>query len=529
MTSICVEQGLTGFLSTDLVLVNGNVITLNPAQPKADWIAIGNGKIVALGSRDNIQAPVAENTKIIDCQGRTILPGFIDSHFHLVSFAESHVVLNLNPRHGFRSISEIQKALRAICKERPSGEWIRAKGFDEFFLEEKRYLNRWDLDKVTLLHPIKITHRSGHLHILNSLALRKLGVSKETPDPPGGLIDRDLETGEPTGLLYEMGEFLSNRIPPIEAKVLEDAVEKASKQLLSLGITSLQDASARNDHKRWNLLKTWKKKGILHPRINMMLGAVNLSEYSAYDFEANSSLNQLRLNCVKIVLDETTGLLHPEQSKLNELVREIHNSGLQVAIHAIEEKAVESACAAIEYALEKKPRLDHRHRIEHCAVCPPSLAKRIASLGIRVVTHPSFVYYSGDRYLENVRRPQLRYLYPLKTLIQHGVIVAGSSDCPISPPNPLVGLYGAVSRMSETGKSVVPSERIPIIEALQMYTIYAADVSFEEKTKGSIAPGKLADLVVLNEDPTQVAPKELRNLQVEMTILDGEIVWRKKS
>ena len=522
------KEKLEAFSIADLVLINGNVITLNPAQPKAKWIAIANGKIVALGSKNNIQTPVAEDTKIIDCQGRTILPGFIDSHFHLISFAESHVVLDLDPRNGFRTISEIQQALRTVSRELPSGEWIRAKRFDEFFLGEKRYLNRWDLDKATLVHPIIITHRSGHLHILNSIALRKLGISRKTPDPPGGLIDRDLDTGEPTGLLYEMGEFLSGQIPPVEAKELENAVQKASQQLLSLGITSLQDASVGNDKKRWKLLKTWKEKGILHQRINMMLGVRNLSEYSSYDFRAGLNLDQLRINCVKIILDETTGLLYPEQSKLNELVLEIHNRDLQVAIHAIEERAIESACAAIEYALGKKPKLNHRHRIEHCAVCPPSLAKRIASLGIRVVTHPSFIYYSGDRYLETIQGHRLRYLYPLSTLIQNGVIIAGGSDCPVSPPNPLLALYGAVSRMSETSKSVVPSERIPMIEALQMYTRYAAEASFDEETKGSIAPGKLADLVVLNGDPAKVAPQEVKNLEIEMTILDGEVVWEKE-
>jgi predicted amidohydrolase YtcJ len=209
------------------------------------------------------------------------------------------------------------------------------------------------------------------------------------------------------------------------------------------------------------------------------------------------------------------------------MVFRIHQSGFQACLHAVEEKAVEAACSAIEYALRKFPKPDHRHRIEHCSVCPPSLARRLAALGIMVVTQPSFIYYSGDRYLQTVPAEEIKHLYPIRTLLKSGVKVAASSDCPIAPANPLMGIYAASSRMTETGEAVLSEEKITPEEALRMYGEYAARATFDERMKGSISLGKLADLVVLNGDPTTVPIDEIKDIKVEMTILNGEIVWEK--
>jgi predicted amidohydrolase YtcJ len=209
------------------------------------------------------------------------------------------------------------------------------------------------------------------------------------------------------------------------------------------------------------------------------------------------------------------------------MVLRTHQAGLQACLHAVEESGVEAACSAIEYALQKFPKPDHRHRIEHCSVCPPSLAKKLAVLGITVVTQPSFIYYSGERYLRTVPADRLKYLYPIATLMKHGVSVAGSSDCPIAPPNPLMGIYAACSRMTETGEILLSEEKTTLQEALRMYGETAARTTFEEMLKGSISPGKLADLVLLNGDPTTAPINELKDMRVEMTILNGEIVWEK--
>ena len=205
----------------------------------------------------------------------------------------------------------------------------------------------------------------------------------------------------------------------------------------------------------------------------------------------------------------------------------IHQSNLQVALHAIEESTIEAACSVLEGVLQRFPRLGHRHRIEHCSVCQPGMAERLASLGVVVVTQPAFIYYNRERYLKTVPEKQLRHLYPIATLLKAGVKVAASSDCPVVPPNPLIGIYAAVSRRAETGETVLPQECISPLEALRMYTEDAAYASFEEAIKGSIAPGKVADLVILSADPTALSSKEIKDLEVVMTIIGGDIVWGK--
>jgi predicted amidohydrolase YtcJ len=354
-----------------------------------------------------------------------------------------------------------------------------------------------------------------------------VSISKETDDPPEGLIDRNIETGEPTGLLYGIGDYLGRAIPPLETVQLELGIKLANRELSALGITSIHDASPRNNLDRWKLIQRWKKVGVLKTRVKMMLGKEGFEEYRRHRFPAQADDNQVSIGGMKTIVHETTGQLSPDQFELNEIVLNVHRSEFQAVLHAIEGKTIEAACDAVEYALQKSPRSDHRHRIEHCSVCTPPLAKRIASLGVMVITQPSFIFYNGDRYLRMVPDSNLQHLYPIRTLIKNNVVVAGSSDCPIVPPSPLVGIYSAISRRTDRGQSILPEEAIPPVEALKMYTEYAARAAFEEKLKGSITPGKLADLVVLSDDPNKLPVDEIKDIQVEMTILDGEVVWGK--
>jgi predicted amidohydrolase YtcJ len=417
--------------------------------------------------------------------------------------------------------------IRQFSEKLPSGTWIRGRGYNEFYLAERRHPNRWDLDRATTVHPIKLTHRSGNAYVLNSLALKIVGISKETPDPPEGLIDRDMETGEPTGILYGMGDILAKAIPPLDMDQIKEGVKLATRELCASGITSIHDASPRNDFNRYKSIRQFKEDNLLKPRITLILGKDGFDEYRRHLFPAEGDENQVSIRGVKIILHETTGQLSPSQTELNEMVLDIHRSGLQAVLHAIEGKTIEAACEAVGYALQRSPRPDHRHRIEHCSVCPPSLAQRIASLGMTVVTQPSFIFYNGNRYLRTVPDSNLKHLYPVGTLMKNGVPVVGSSDCPIAPANPLIGVYAAVSRKTDAEETIYPQEGIPPMEALRIYTHDAARASFEEKIKGSITPGKLADLVVLNGDPTELPADEIKDIGVEMTVLGGEIVWEK--
>lgn len=510
--------------SPDLILSNGKFLTCDPLMPIAAEVEVRDGKILRVRNRI-AEAQKSEDVppKILDLKGKVVVPGFVDPHLHFFSLAESFVTLNLEPRNNISSIAHIKERIHERSQNAKPGEWIRGRGYNEFYLEERRHPNRWDLDDVAPSHPVKIAHRTGHAHVLNSLGLERVGISICTSDPSGGIIDRDINTGEPTGLLYEMGRFLSERISPLTVEEFEPGARRASQELLSQGITSMQDASTLNDFSRWESFRVLKKRGLISPDLCMMLGIESFNTLDVQDFRAN--FDSVRIQGIKIILDETTGRLYPSPSELNDSVLRVHQAGFQVAIHAVEEGAIKSACDAIENALRKYPRLDHRHRIEHCSVCPPALAGRLSSLGIRIVTQPSFVYYNGDRYLEMVPANQLSHLYPIGTFLQTGIKVAAGSDAPIAPLNPMIGIYSSISRKCKSGKVINVKEGISPLEALKMHTSHAAEVLFEEDRKGSITPGKLADMVVLSGDPTNLPVEQIKEIRVDMTIIRGDIVW----
>jgi predicted amidohydrolase YtcJ len=510
----------------DLILHNATVITMDPSFPRGSMVGIRDGKILVVSGEDKLNTFKGPETEFIDCRGMTVLPGFNDAHCHPISFAESLLSVNLS-RTSILSISDIIEQIRETSQTIPEGKWITVRGYNVFYLAEKRHPNRWDLDKATTVHPVKLIHRTGHAHVLNSLALKQANITGYTEEPPGSMIERDIETGEPNGVLHNMGGYLARVIPSLTDGDMEHAAKLASDHLISLGITSVQDASVRNDIKRWELLQRLKKKGAFKPNITMMLGLDLFNHIQEHGLSPQADDNQLRPGSVKIILHETTGELSPPQEELNQKVLQIHRAGHQVALHAVEENTVEAACNAIEYALNKYHREDHRHRIEHCSVGTPVIVERLARLKVTVVTQPSFIYYNGERYLNTVPDEQLRYLYPVSRLIKAGIAVAGSSDCPVIPPDPVSGLYAAVSRSTETGKSLLDEERISPFEALKMYTRNAAYVSFEETEKGTLSPGYAADLIVLTGNPLELAPEKLWDLDVALTVINGENVWRK--
>ncbi len=498
------------------ILFNANAITMNGAEPRADLVCVEEDRILFVGGKDKLSMLKGSNDTVIDCAGMTLLPGFIDAHCHIFAYAENLVSLNFSPDARTLSISDMQRTISSDCKNKPPGTWIRGKGYNEFCLAEKRHPSRWDLDAAASSHPVKLTHRSGHAHVLNSLALKEAGITAETGDPPGGLIERDLATGEPTGLLFGMGQYLANRVPPLESSELERGVKIASDTLLSHGITSIQDASFANDWSRRLRLESWKEREILKPRVSMMMG---LKEFS----ESGLRSSIPRPGGVKIIADQITGTLHPSQEELNAYVDAIHKAGLQAAIHAVEEPVIEAACIAIEHALNRNPKQDHRHRIEHCSVCPPDLLKRLTGIGVFVVTQPAFIYYSGDRYLDTVPGEKLEHLYAIGSMRDSNLRIGFSSDFPIADPNPLVGIQAAVTRKSQSGVQVSPQQRISVAEALYMYTMGAACANFEEEVKGSLAPGKYADIVALSEDPFAVMPECIKDIRVQWTMIGGRI------
>jgi predicted amidohydrolase YtcJ len=509
----------------DLILHHANVIAIDPLLPRAELVAVEANKIVSVGGNDLLGQLRRPKTEVIDCGGKTVLPGFVDAHCHIFAYAKNLISLGLSPSENIRCISDIQQSIRGQCRKLPPGAWVRGRGYNEFYLAERRHPNRRDLDAAAPLHPVILTHRSGHAHVLNSLALQEIGISDSTGDLQGGLIDRDPETGQPTGILYGMGAYLARKIPPLEDSEIDRGLSLVNEKLLSYGITSVQDASTTNDRGRWTKYEEVKSQGIFQPRLVFMLGSKGFEESREAAFASSRAEADLKPGAIKIAVSQITGDLSPGQEELNERIAAIHEAGFQAAIHAIEEPEIEAACHAIAYALRKYPRRDPRHRIEHGSICPPALIRKMAALGITVVTHPAFIFYHGDRYLAQVPGDQLPHLYAIRSFLRGGLMVGAGSDSPVVDPNPLVSIGAAVTRATQSGEKVSDQQSLSISEALMTHTLGAAAVGFEEGIKGSISPGKLADLVVLSEDPFAVDPGEIKNIQVQRTILNGKVAW----
>jgi len=512
----------------DLVLKNANIITPDPENPQVDIIGIKDDRILFEGKDNDMDSITGPDTRVIDCAGKTVIPGFNDAHCHIFSFLRKLISVDLSER-SVRSIDDIKAAIKRKVNDTPEGEWISGTDYNDFYLAEKRHPNRRDLDEVAPNHPVVLSHRSLHACVLNSKALTLAGITRETEEPPGGHIDRELDTGEPSGLMIDMLGFIREEVmPSISESELEKGITLASDHYLSNGITSLQDATVVNDYARWQKYSRFKEKRLLKSRLYYMPGVDYLHEFIDAGVSFCSGDSQLKIGHVKITPSETREKeIHPSQPELNNMVLDIHRTGFRAAIHATRYETVEAAVNAIEYALGEIPQPEHRHRIEHCSECPPHLLDRIKRLGIMVVTQPPFVYYSGERYLAVVPSDRQPWLYRIRSLMEAGIPVAGSSDSPIVDDNPLVGMYTSVNRLAATGQAVLPEERISVIQALEMYTRNAAYATFDEKEKGTIAKGKLADLVLLSDDPTAVSPEHIKDIKVEMTIIGGKVVWER--
>lgn len=514
-------------MSPDLILLGGAVITQWPSLPRAEALAIRDGLIVAVGSNREMLGLAGPDSAIVGCQGRCVVPGFHDAHLHLLACASKKLSVDCSPS-AVGNVHEIQEAIKERARSVPPGTWIRAGDYDEFKLAERRHPTRWELDAAAPDHPVKLQHRSLHACVLNSLALRLAGLDADTPAIAGALIDVDPLTKEPTGLLYGYGEYLSAYvIPPLNEADLRFSLKQVLNDLLANGITSVHDATYRNGLPEWERLRAICAEDGIRPRIGLMVGRPHLEQFVERGIGYGFGDEWLRVGAVKFMLTEGAGDFHPSAAELTEQLRLAHQSGFQVAIHAVDESAVCVAAEALAAVMQE--RGSRTHRIEHCSVSPPPLIDRLAELGVAVVTQPSFLFYSGDRYLADVEEHLQGWLYPIRSFLERGIVVGAGSDAPVAPARPLDGICAAATRLSSSGRVVAGGERITLEQALGLYTSGAAGACDEYGYKGSIQPGKLADLVVLSADLTAIEPRDIRAIEVEMTIVGGEVAWRKGS
>ena len=500
--------------------MNGNVLTLNGAQSVADTVLIRRGRIRWVGERRNLSASVIDASEIVDCVGRTVVPGFIDAHCHILAYAASLEAVDCSPS-AVSCVDDILREIRRVAEVTPRGDWIRAVGYSDFDLREKRHPTRRDLDLASPHHPVRLNHRSGHASVLNSLALERVGIGTDTEEPPGGTIARDLEDGKPSGLLLEMSDWLDGRIPPMSESRLRDAVSRASRILLSQGVTCVADATPSNSVDRWEFLWRMRKERVFVPSLHLMPASDRIDDFVRAGLRFGDGDCLALIGHAKIVITQSGGRLHPQYDELRSIVEYVHSRGYPVAIHAVEADALIAAVKSL--AANYVPAL--RDRIEHASECPPDALEALLCASPVVVSQPRFIWDSGLRYLREFGA-DARWLYRFKTFVNGGLTLAASSDAPASAPSPIAGMYAAVTRQAKSGEIVGEKERLTAMQALEMHTKSAAYAVCAEDVAGTIAVGKRADITILSEDPTSIAPERLPDVGVAMTIINGEVVWQ---
>ena len=447
-----------------------------------------------------------------------LLPGFHDAHLHVLGMAARLVSIDCTPA-SVRSLGALRQRVADAARQTPPGAWLRGWGYDDTTLAERRHPTRRDLDEAAPNNPVRLTHRSGHAVVLNSPALAAVGIGCDSPDPPGGAIDRDAH-GEPTGLLFEMGGYLAGRVPRLPPDGLERGVREANAWLLARGITSVQDASPDNDLSRLYLLRRMIDGGLLVPRLTFMPGARNLDE-----LHAESTGCSPRLGHAKIMLTASTGALSPTPEELEVLVRQAVRRGYPVAVHCVEAEAVRAA-ADVLGRVPPPAGSGAPHRIEHASELPPDALEAVRSSGAMVVTNPGFIHFGGERYRRTVPAEEQPWLYRIGALHRAGVPLAFGSDAPVEMPEPLAELAAAVTRSSSEGGLLgSATEAVAAGEAFRIAIRGGGHAAGAGAWLGAIRPGMAADLVLLDGDPFRRDPAEWPRVRVLATIVGGRVVW----
>lgn len=532
----------------DLILVNGNVQTLDQAGTKAEAVAVLGGKIVAVGTTSEIKNMANLKTEIIDLKGKTLLPGFIDAHNHMVMYGLR--LSEINCQDGtIKSIADLTEEIANRNNQKALGEWIIGWGYDEAKFKDERHPTRWDLDRGAPDHPVVCERTCAHMLVVNSKALELAGITRETADPPGGEITRD-GNGEPTGMLKETAQDLIKKIIPAPSvDQIREAIKQAGIIFNREGITGVHEAGTGFTVPGPYEVRAFQsalQNGDLSVRVYLMVYTELVDELAELGFHTGFGNNFLKIGSFKIFLDgnitlktaavekpfegtTTTGIMRESEESLTEKMRKAHVAGFQIGVHAIGDRAINTVMNAYEKILQEHPRHGHRHRIEHFILSSPSIIERAKELELIPVVQPGFIFYNSEGWIKNLGEERVnQQAYLLRNLFEAGLLLPASSDRPVIPGYPLRGVETAVLRQNFTGRVIAAEQTISVDRALRMYTNYPAYASFEEDIKGSIEVGKLADLVVLGASPYMVEPTEISSIPVEMTILDGKIVHQRQ-
>lgn len=537
LVSAQAQQGIT------LLLINGKIWTVNPRQKEAEAVAVSGNRILAVGSTSEILHLKQPGTHVIDLRGRRVLPGFNDAHVHFYSGGANLTGPQL--RHA-KSQREFRDTLSAFAHQLPRAEWITGGSWDHENWTPARLPTRQLIDPVTKEWPVFVNRLDGHMSLANSLALKLAGVDRNTKDVPGGVIVRD-ENGEPTGILKDAAQTLIERvIPPPSEKQIRVAIRAAQEYANSNGVTSVQDMSASPDVFR--AYQSLLHSGELHVRVsghqplpvwkNLANVGLMADFGSAYlhigglKGFADGSLGSTTALMYQPYLDapNTSGiasaeLVHPDQMQKN--IEDADAAGLQIAVHAIGDKANHTILGFYEEAERKNGPRDRRFRIEHAQHLLAADIPRFAQLHVIASMQPYHCIDDGRWAEKRIGPERAKTTYAFRSLLDSGATLAFGSDWDVAPMSPLMGIYGAVTRRTLDGKHPdgwVPEQKITVEEAVRAYTMGSAYASFDDNIKGSIEPGKLADLIVLSDDIFVIDPVKIADTRVEMTIFDGRIV-----
>ncbi|MCK9358129.1 MAG: amidohydrolase [Dehalococcoidia bacterium] len=534
----------------DVVILGGNVVTIDPANPRAQAVAVQFDRIVAVGTDDELKPLIGAGTQVVDARGMTVTPGFIDAHCHpLDAGRRSLLRADCGPDKA-PSIAAVKQALAKQARATPPGDWVLGFGYDEAKLPEKRLLTRADLDEVTREHPMFVEHSSGHISMLNSAGLERGNLNRESPNPEGGSYGRDA-AGDLDGCVFETGQdkFIGRGsyrghalIPDPTPEQDRKALKLACTGAAGLGITGWHEMLS--DPTMLRAFQTARTRGELSVRVTAYIYIDYLNEVTGAGLQSGFGDCMLRFGGIKLLGDgalsgRTAFLQEPyvgttdnygvqgiRTDVMNAQILAAHRAGLQIGIHANGDRFVGMVLDAYEAAITAYPRPNHRHRIEHCSVMTPQLLARIKRLGLVAIPFGEYIYYHGEK-MSSYGPKRLEMMLPHRSFLDAGIPVAGSSDYPCGPWSPLVAIQSCVTRKSRAGEGIGLGQRITAEEAIRVYTLGSAYASFEETIKGSIKVGKLADFAFLGKDPTTADPDEILGIPVLATMVGGKFTYRK--
>ena len=530
----------------DLVVFNARVFTVDPALPRAEAFAIKAERIIAVGSTAEIRSLIGKGTQSYDARGMTIVPGFIDCHNHAAGEWLLYEVLVGNPFEvEFVTIDSIVGKLAARARQTPPGYWVEGFFYDDTKVKDKRALTVQDLDKVSREHPVVVHHRGGHTAFFNGKAFELAGVTKDTPNPPGGTFDRDAAgnlTGRVTDTAMDALENVGMRPTFTEEQTRQrtrDGMAHISKQFVRYGLTSvtheggdltaMQDVRARGELRHRISYEVQKQAldAMIANGIRTGFGDEWIRFGASYEHTVDGSFSERTMALSTPYPGSKTGYkgnMTETQDVLDAWVERAHRAGIQVNCHANGDVAIDSVLKAYERAQRVFPVADARPKITHCTLINDDLVRRIKALGVIPTPFTTYAYYNTDKfhfYGEELMKRAMAY----RSFIDAGIPAAAGSDFPPGPIAPLMGIQGMVTRTGWNGEQWGTNQRVTVDEALLINTLNGAFATYEEKIKGSIAPGKWADFVVLADDPHTVSPDKIKDIKIVRTVVGGNTVY----